>query len=407
MNIEYSHPNPGSTLLLSLARMLERGSYYGIRALVVFYMIDSSLDIEPEKALSVYGSFTLVVLFGGVIGALLGDLLLGNKKAMLMGGLLHILGCLALCIENQTGLYVGFLFIIAGGGLISPNLLSCFGKIYQYRHKLLDSAFSFLYLTVNLGVSLGVMIVGFYGNSHYKFGFLLAAAFMALSLILMIFFTKREELDHDQEFKDPEISPKVFRVLLVILFAGLFWLFYEWGSTFMIELQNNAFKENSSSLTSNFWSLSMSTMTVIVSVFAFIFWSFIYYSRWVKLASGFLVMAIAFYLLYQLPTTPGDGEKNILLFSFFLLAVAELHIAPVVLSMITRYSHPKFLALMFALSFIPAKLLTSLGTFSMVLPRVYAWRSVIFSIAIGTILLILALLFNKFNKRTKIHEDQS
>jgi len=145
------------TFYYCLSRMLERASYYGFRTLVVLYMTGEILKMENTEALGIYGWFTASLVFSQIIGAILGDLLIGNKKAVIIGAILQSLGAFGLCIPSTTGLYIGLFLVVLGGGLYTPNIISNFGKLYLNRTKLLDAGFTLFYFAVNIGAFVGVL----------------------------------------------------------------------------------------------------------------------------------------------------------------------------------------------------------------------------------------------------------
>ena len=101
------------TLYYSISRMLERASYYGFQALVVLYMVGETLKMENKEALTIYGWLTASLVFSHIVGALFGDLLIGNKKSIIIGGIIQAIGAISLCVPSITGLYLGlFLFLL-------------------------------------------------------------------------------------------------------------------------------------------------------------------------------------------------------------------------------------------------------------------------------------------------------
>ncbi|MCB0855951.1 MAG: MFS transporter, partial [Bacteroidetes bacterium] len=88
------------TFTFASSKLLERTAYYGIRSLLVLYMVKASLSIPEEEALQIYGWFTSAVIFAQILGAVLGDLILGSKRAVIVGGLTQAIGAFVLCIPS-------------------------------------------------------------------------------------------------------------------------------------------------------------------------------------------------------------------------------------------------------------------------------------------------------------------
>ena len=103
MEKKQSEKHTKDTFLYALSRMLERASYYGFRTIVVLYMVGEALKMEYKEALFIYGWFTTSLVFSQIFGALFGDLLIGNKKSIIIGGIIQAIGMFVLCISSKTG----------------------------------------------------------------------------------------------------------------------------------------------------------------------------------------------------------------------------------------------------------------------------------------------------------------
>src|SRR5690554_4737653 len=88
------------TLYFALSRMFERASYYGFKTLVVIYMVGETLKMERSEALSIYGWITASLVFSQILGAVLGDLVIGNRKSMILGAITQAIGAFCLCIPS-------------------------------------------------------------------------------------------------------------------------------------------------------------------------------------------------------------------------------------------------------------------------------------------------------------------
>lgn len=196
------------TFYYSLARMLERASYYGFRALVVLFMVGETLKLEKSEALGVYGWFTASLVFSQIVGALFGDLLIGNKNTILIGAIIQAIGTFILCIPSVTGLYIGLFLVVLGSGFFTPNIISNFGKTYLNKTNLLDSGFTIFYLAINLGSFLGVLLIGYLGEKYgYNIGFIISGILMLISII-PILLSKEKRLD-ELEKKEFPISKRI------------------------------------------------------------------------------------------------------------------------------------------------------------------------------------------------------
>ena len=181
------HPRGLPTLFLT--EMWERFSYYGMRAILLYYMYDQlshgGLGMPKTTAaalVSVYGS---LVYMSGIIGGWLADRVFGMRRAVLVGGVLIMCGHLALSIPAGVGaLYVSMVLIVLGTGLLKPNASSLVGKLYTATDLRRDAGFSIFYMGINLGAFLAPYVVGTLGQDvNYHVGFAAAAVGMALGLV--------------------------------------------------------------------------------------------------------------------------------------------------------------------------------------------------------------------------------
>jgi POT family proton-dependent oligopeptide transporter len=224
------------TLYYSISRMLERASYYGFRALVVLYMVGETLKMENKEALTIYGWLTASLVFSHIVGALFGDLLIGNRKSIIIGGIVQAIGAFSLCIPSTTGLYLGLFLVVLGSGFFTPNIISNFGKLYLNKTKLLDSGFTIFYLAINLGSFLGILLIGYLGETYgYNIGFVISGLLMLISLV-PILISKEKTLDEIEKSEFP-ISKRVLNILIGFFVVGLFWGIYEISNIRIFDLQ--------------------------------------------------------------------------------------------------------------------------------------------------------------------------
>ncbi len=343
------------TFYYSLTRMLERASYYGLRALVVIYMTGEILKMESTEALTIYGWFAGSVVFSQIFGALLGDLLIGNKKAIIVGGIIQALGAFALCIPNTYGLYAGLFLVVLGNGFFTPNIVANYGKSYLYKTKLLDAGFTIIYLAINLGSFLGVMAIGYSGEKFgYNISFLICGLLTLLSLIPIL---KIKE----NEFQEKEkilIGKRILTIAIAFIIVGLFWGVYEISNIRIFDLQLKLAVISTLEIPKSMWQSLGSIFTLPISLIVIVIWTYYYNSQFFKLLIGFLFGAIAFGILLFIPEVPKENHTIYFLVSLLFLAISEIHIAPIIHSVLTKYSNPKYLAILVSLAFVPSKIFT-------------------------------------------------
>ena len=167
----YGHPT--SLYTLFFAEMWERFSYYGMRAILVFYMTKGFLGYNDVQATGVYGAYTSLVYMTPFFGGMLADRLLGARRSVLFGGLLMAAGHLVMTFE-QTQLFFSALgLIIVGNGFFKPNISTMVGELYPKGSHKRDGGFTLFYMGINLGAMLAPLICGYVGEKigwHYGFG---------------------------------------------------------------------------------------------------------------------------------------------------------------------------------------------------------------------------------------------
>ena len=239
--------HPSGLFTLFFTEMWERFSYYGMRAILVLFLI-SSLDNEGwgwerKDALILYAWYTGLVYITPIFGGLLADKFLGYRKAVVIGAFLMTLGHAAMALEvfYDFYLYVGLSFLILGNGFFKPNISSMVGQMYKDQGKIKDAAYTIFYMGINSGAFLGILLCGYIGetvNWHYGFG--LAGIFMLFGMLqfhygqkifgdigLSINKTKDKETITNEDNNE---SPKVISDRLIVI--GIFsfvTVFFWWG----------------------------------------------------------------------------------------------------------------------------------------------------------------------------------
>jgi POT family proton-dependent oligopeptide transporter len=191
--------HPRGLYMLFFAEMWERFSYYGMRAILVFYLTKHFLFGE-DPAYGIYGAYTSMVFITPVIGGYLADRYLGARKAVLAGGIFISIGHLLIALvegpQGQQGIYLngfylGLAFIIIGTGFLKANISVLVGHLYPRDDIRRDGAFSIFYMGINLGAFLGPIMVGYLGERvGWSYGFGAAGVGMLLGLVVFVLFQR-------------------------------------------------------------------------------------------------------------------------------------------------------------------------------------------------------------------------
>lgn len=193
----FGHPKGLFTLFFT--EFWERFSYYGMRAILVYYMYyemsAGGLGLNQTTALSIMSIYGSLVYMSGIIGGWLADRIFGTSKAIFYGGILIMLGHIALAIPGSLALFfVSMVLIVLGTGLLKPNVSSVVGEIYAEDDNRRDAGFSIFYMGINMGAFIAPLIVGTVGMKiNFHLGFSLAAVGMFVGLVLFVA-TKKKNL---------------------------------------------------------------------------------------------------------------------------------------------------------------------------------------------------------------------
>lgn len=185
--------HPIGLYILFLTECWERFSYYGMRAILVLYLVEKTTSANPGlgwtngHALELYGWYTMLVYVACIPGGLIADNLLGQKRTVLYGGIILVLGHSILAIEATWAFYSGLILIVIGVGMLKANISTMVGGLYKKNDIRRDKGFTIFYMGINLGALLAAFTVGFVGEKigwHYGFG--MAGIAMALGLVIYI-----------------------------------------------------------------------------------------------------------------------------------------------------------------------------------------------------------------------------
>ncbi|MEQ8309670.1 MAG: peptide MFS transporter [Sphingopyxis sp.] len=186
--------HPKGLYMLFFAEMWERFSYYGMRAILIFYLTQHWLFSDSKSSL-IYGAYTSLVYITPVLGGYLADRYLGQRKAVLFGGLLLAAGHSLMAVEGVGGqddptinvFWAALAFIIVGSGFLKANISVMVGQLYKLTDTRRDSAYTIFYMGINVGAALGTILVAYLGQTiGWGFGFGLAGIGMLAGLVVFV-----------------------------------------------------------------------------------------------------------------------------------------------------------------------------------------------------------------------------
>ncbi len=376
--------HPKGLFLLFGTELWERFSYYAMRAILVLYLTDKTLNgglgWSTEEALNLYGIYTGLVYLTPLIGGYIADNFLGQRKSILIGGGLMAIGQFILAMpHSMTGdhvllaFYIGLAFLIIGNGLFKPNISTMVGDLYENGDNRRDGAFTIFYMGINIGSLLAGLIAGT-ASTHYgwKAGFLCAGIGMLISLIMQMFLAKRWLGDiglipasHRAAALNTtgkkELLTKVERdrmkvIIIMSLFVIVFWAGFEQAGGLMnIYSQDYTNRMIGSFEVPAAWFQSLNPLFVII-------FAPILASLWVKMGkkepNSPVKFAIAmFFLALGFVCMVGaaleqNGDMTVktsmmwLVGAYFFHTLGELCLSPIGLSMVTKLAPLRLASLM-------------------------------------------------------------
>ncbi len=204
----YTNKNahPKALFYLFFVEMWERFSYYGMRALLVLYMINGFMSYSETDAYGVYGAYGALVYATPLLGGLLAERFMGYRKAITWGALLMMLGHFLMAFENKLIFFTALTLLIMGNGFFKPNISSLIGKFYSRNDPRRDGAFTIFYMGINIGAFLTGLTCGVIGELEgWHYGFTLAGVGMLAGLIIFKI-AERKNVFGDQGYAPYEVE---------------------------------------------------------------------------------------------------------------------------------------------------------------------------------------------------------
>jgi proton-dependent oligopeptide transporter, POT family len=182
----FGHPRGLATLFFT--EMWERFSYYGMRAILILFMTAplsaGGLGFDVATASVIYGLYTAGTYMAALPGGWIADRFLGLQRAVLIGGALIAAGNALLAVPTTTAFYSGLAVVVAGTGLLKPNVSAMVGQLYAQSDSRRDAGFSIFYMGINIGAFISPLICGYVAQRIYwRYGFVLAAIGMSAGLV--------------------------------------------------------------------------------------------------------------------------------------------------------------------------------------------------------------------------------
>ena len=380
-----SHP-PGLYVLF-FTELWERYSFYSMMAILSLYM-NEALHFDVAHVGRIYGTYNMGVYLMPVAGGLIADRWLGFSRSILVGGALMMLGHLVLGVEALPFFYSGLVLLACGSGLLKPNVSTLVGNLYRDRPALRDQGFNIYYMGVNIGAFVSPLTVSWL-RTHYGWSvaFMSAAVAMLFSLMTFVAFkhhlvdaaVKVEQRPADMTALAPgEVRSRVITLLAIFGISFVFWIaFYQIFYTFTFWARDSTATSWAPETFQTFEPLGVILLSpVLVAIWAWLQQHNAEPSTPVKMLLGVVLVAIAFGTLAYAAAIGGDTGRVSplwLIAANLTIAIGEIALSPMGMSLVNRLSPPRLRGLMmggwFASLGLGGKLAGSIGGYWDTMPH--------------------------------------
>ena len=371
----FKQNHPKGLYLLFCVEMWERFSFYGMRALIVLYMVQN-LMYSAEKAGTIYGFYTGLVYLTPLIGGYIADKFLGQRRCVTLGAFFMCLGLFTLGFAPKSlFLFALFLMIIANG-FFKSNISSILGLLYGDDNDRKDSAYTIFYMGINLGAFFSPLVCGTLAVKFgYEYGFIAAGVGMLIGLICYKTFENKylstfglkpiansiENLNSASEIDEKSQNRQLKSLIILMLFTIPFWVCFEQAGsslTLFAEYHTNRNFLNFEIPTGYFQSLNPLFIITLAPIMTLIWESLRKKAKeptsvekfsiaLFLISCAFAILAIAGYY-----SEFGDVSSMWLIVGYFIMTVAELCLSPIGLSLVSKLAPKKFLSLIMGVWFL-------------------------------------------------------
>jgi proton-dependent oligopeptide transporter, POT family len=366
--------------------MFERFSYYGMRALLILYMVappdKGGLGFSTERGSSIYGWYASAVYALSIPGGIIADRFLGLYRSVLIGGIIIALGHFSMAFPSEQSFFLGLVLIAIGTGMLKPNVSSLVGTLYSKDDRRRDAGFSIFYMGINLGAFIAPLITGPLGQRvNWHWGFAAAGVGMTLGLIQYVAGRKyvvgsdAPRTDAASAREEKKAAPKepftrddwkrISVIAILFVFSALFWMAFEQAGSSL-----NLFAERYTQLRMFGIDVPASTLQALQPLFVILL-SPLFAAIWMglrdrepsspaKFAFGLVFVGLGMLLLVPAARMAQAAGVKVspwwLVGVYFLHTVGELCLSPVGLSVVTKLAPPRIVGSMMGIWFLSISL---------------------------------------------------
>ncbi|HET8782435.1 MAG TPA: peptide MFS transporter [Pyrinomonadaceae bacterium] len=381
---------------LFFTELWERFSYYGMRAILIFYLTaaaaEGGLGWDVKNASAIWGWYVFSVYITALPGGLIADYVTGARRAVFLGGAIIALGHFSMVVHSQNFFYGGLALIAIGTGLLKPNISAMVGGLYKENDPRRDSGFSIFYMGINIGALLAPLVITYLAMSASFKGFLssmgmdptmswhwgFGASGIGMVIGLLVYVLARKKLAHvgntlktrsanAEEKVQPALTKgdwkRIAAIFIFFLFTILFWGAYEQKGASL-----NLFAARLTNTELFGWKFPAGYLQSLTPAFVIILTP-IFSTLWIRLKDrqpsspvkftlGLIFIGLAYCLMIPAAMLTAQGRISFLWLVglYFLEVCGEMCLSPVGLSTVTKLAPPKLVGIMMGLWFFAAAL---------------------------------------------------
>jgi len=353
--------------LLFFVEMWERFSFYGMRALIVLYMIQELL-FSTEKAGNIYGLYTGVVYLTPLIGGYLADRYWGQRRCITAGATFMCIGLFLLSSSYKEFFLIALFLMIIANGFFKSNISSLLGILYENNPSQKDSAFTIFYMGINLGAFFSPLVCGTLAIKYgFQAGFLAAGIGMLIGLILYKSLEngflgqnglqanyKQTKTQTAEQNITNEQKQKLFTLFTLMIFSIAFWVCYEQAGSSLTLFAEYSTNRNIGDFlipTGYFQSLNPLYIILLAPLISSLWNNLRNKSKEPTSVEKFAIALSLMFVSYIVMALAGYFSEGSLVSPlwlicvYFIMTIAELCISPIGLSLVSKLAPKQFLSL--------------------------------------------------------------
>lgn len=318
---------------LVLSRFISSLTYYGVKGIVPLYIFkELQLERNPQNALLYFSLITLLHNGSQFISGIIADLVLGNRRSMILGNSIAILGGILLCIQSDVFCLSGLILLSFGIGYSNPNQMAWLIKGLGSKQKK-DWVLTLQFTLINIGAFFGPFLFSSLSQNSILIAMLVCVLLLIGNLIISI-------LLKAENFNTEIQSPRNFNysfllIITCILILPTFWFVYNFNNLIYINAENHLVSEKELQLLTPF-------IISISGIFLSVLWAFLKIRTLFKIALGFIFLGFSTYLINA---SLDWGQTNLFYAAFYIFSISELLVIPLIISAIAQEINTKYITI--------------------------------------------------------------